>query len=138
MARFCANCGTEVDESAVFCPTCGQAIDQAAEVAIPPAPSWPERVPDDEPDDLVAEPAGSDVAPSWVAADPTEPVGVPPSDEPAWIDEAPRADEDHGPLPPQPPSSVTGSRASTRAGGTSINVPVTWPVTLSAWLIGVG
>ena len=24
MARFCPNCGTEVDEHAVFCPTCGQ------------------------------------------------------------------------------------------------------------------
>ena len=24
MTRFCANCGTEVDDNAVFCPTCGQ------------------------------------------------------------------------------------------------------------------
>ena len=36
MARFCANCGTEVDESAIFCPTCGQPIDEAAETEMPP------------------------------------------------------------------------------------------------------
>ena len=40
--RFCPNCGTEVDETALFCPTCGQAIDQAAETAMPAAPAWPE------------------------------------------------------------------------------------------------
>ena len=28
-ARFCPNCGTEVDETPRFCPTCGQPIDQA-------------------------------------------------------------------------------------------------------------
>ena len=40
--RFCPNCGTEVDETAVFCPTCGQAIGQAAETEMPAAPAWPE------------------------------------------------------------------------------------------------
>ena len=38
MVRFCPNCGTEVDESAVFCPTCGQAIDQEAEIDMPGRP----------------------------------------------------------------------------------------------------
>jgi zinc-ribbon domain len=27
MARFCPNCGTEIDESALFCPSCGQPIE---------------------------------------------------------------------------------------------------------------
>src|SRR3990170_1408245 len=27
MSRYCASCGTEVDDTAVFCPTCGQPID---------------------------------------------------------------------------------------------------------------
>ena len=31
MARFCPNCGTEVEDTAVYCPTCGQAIDQSTE-----------------------------------------------------------------------------------------------------------
>lgn len=42
MARYCASCGTEVDETALFCPTCGQPIDQETETAIPPAPAWPD------------------------------------------------------------------------------------------------
>lgn len=45
MNRFCANCGTEVDETAVFCPTCGQPIDQDVESELPPAPAWPEPEP---------------------------------------------------------------------------------------------
>ena len=44
MARFCPNCGTEVDDTAVFCPTCGQPIDQASETEIPAAPAWPDPV----------------------------------------------------------------------------------------------
>jgi zinc-ribbon domain len=27
MVRFCPNCGTEIDESALFCPSCGQSIE---------------------------------------------------------------------------------------------------------------
>jgi hypothetical protein len=46
MLRSCANCGTEVDETAVFCPTCGQPIDQDVETEIPPAPSWPDPEPE--------------------------------------------------------------------------------------------
>ena len=42
MSRYCPNCGTEVDETAVFCPTCGQPIDEAMETEIPAAPAWPE------------------------------------------------------------------------------------------------
>jgi hypothetical protein len=45
VARFCASCGTEVDETAIFCPTCGQPIDQETESAIPPAPAWPDPPP---------------------------------------------------------------------------------------------
>jgi hypothetical protein len=46
MLRSCANCGTEVDETAMFCPTCGQPIDQDVETEIPPAPSWPDPEPE--------------------------------------------------------------------------------------------
>ncbi|HEX9610225.1 MAG TPA: zinc-ribbon domain-containing protein [Candidatus Limnocylindria bacterium] len=31
MTRFCPNCGTEIDESALFCPSCGQPIEAPAE-----------------------------------------------------------------------------------------------------------
>ena len=53
MVRFCANCGTEVDDTAVFCPTCGQPIDQEVEPEMPAAPAWPEpeqRAPAPEPE----------------------------------------------------------------------------------------
>jgi hypothetical protein len=69
MTRFCASCGTEVDDTAIFCPTCGQPIDQQVESAIPPAPAWP--------DPGEAAPASSGPA-AGVGAPPG-----PPPDEPA-------------------------------------------------------
>ena len=145
MVRFCANCGTEVDETAVFCPTCGQAIDQAAEVAIPPAPSWPERVPEEELDDLPPAPAGSDVTPSWSQPEAPPPAAAPYSDEPPAVEEARDAPVEPA-APPMPPPPLraqsgtgrSGGRPNARPGGPSVNVPFTWPVTLSAWLIGIG
>jgi hypothetical protein len=121
MARYCANCGTEVDETAVFCPTCGQPIDQAAETEIPAAPAWPD--PAREPEGSYA-PAGDQVG------DEVEPR----MEDPTRVEAAP-------PPPPVPPPAV----APPAPGGTAprheprqLNLPVTWPVTLSAWLIGVG
>ena len=144
MVRYCANCGTEVDETAVFCPTCGQAIDQAAEVAVPPAPSWPERVPDEELDELPPAPIGSDVAPSWPAPErPPPPAAAPHYEERRPIDDDARDTAVEQPAPPPPSQRAPdGGRAmsgpNVRPGRTSVNLPLTWPVTLSAWLIGVG
>ena len=49
MARYCGNCGTEVDDTAVFCPTCGQPVDDSTASDIPPAPAWPDAAPADAP-----------------------------------------------------------------------------------------
>jgi hypothetical protein len=64
VTRFCASCGTEVDDTAIFCPTCGQPIDQETESAIPPAPAWP---------DPIEAPASGGAQP----AEPTRPIEVP-------------------------------------------------------------
>jgi hypothetical protein len=102
--RYCPNCGTEVDETAVFCPTCGQAIDQAAETEMPAAPAWPEPA---------AAPEGPPPSQQWEAAA-----------DPARTEDRPQT-------PPPPPGAA-------EASGPSVNVPLTLPVTLSGWLIGVG
>lgn len=113
MSRFCANCGTEVEDLAVFCPTCGQPIDQASETEIPAAPAWPDQAPVE-----VEAPAPVPAAAPSHWEEPTR-TEVPPPPTPA-----PAA----GP-PPQP---------ADRRGAPPINVPITMPVTLSAWLIGGG
>ena len=122
MARFCANCGTEIEDSAVFCPTCGQPIDQATETEIPPAPAWPDQEPEQpaerQPDD-------------------------PPRDDNARFEEPTRAEE--AALPPPVASAAPPSRPAAaarpphdRPAQAPIRLPVTMPVTLSAWLIGGG
>jgi hypothetical protein len=127
MSRFCPNCGTEVDDTAVFCPTCGQPIDQAAEAEMPAAPAWPEP-PEVQPD----------------AAQPAEPV-EPPA---AWSDAAAQPGSDEAAQPSaRPREDVTSVEAQPAAApppgrgepaGPAINLPLTMPVTLSSWLIGVG
>ena len=109
--RYCPNCGTEVDESAVFCPTCGQPIDQAAETEMPAAPAWPEA--SDAPDTR----RRPTRRPQRAAAHP----------------DADRSDQDAqtAPVTPPPPASAAPT-------GPSVDVPLTLPVTLSGWLIGVG
>ena len=152
MARFCANCGTEVDETAVFCPTCGQPIDQDVESEMPAAPAWPEpetpaRPPEAEP--VAAQPEtpqtwapDDDVdvqrrvepqmregyVPSDVVGEPGEPSRV----EPTRVEarpEFPRPPEVRADAPPPSPAAPTGP---------AIDLPITTPVTLSAWLIGIG
>ena len=120
MARFCANCGTEVEDQAVFCPTCGQPIDQAAEVSMPAAPAWPEQVADERPPTAAVE---SSPAPRY--------------EEPTRIEEPPRPAESAAAPPPPPPAAAPVPLAVDRPGP-EINLPVTMPVTLSAWLIGGG
>jgi len=113
MSRFCANCGTEVEDLAVFCPTCGQPIDEAAETEIPAAPAWPDQAPDQA---EAPAPAAAAAAPHW--------------DEPTRTDVPP-------PPPPSPGAEPSPQPADRRAPP-PVSVPVTMPVTLSAWLIGGG
>lgn len=137
MARFCPNCGTEVDDTAVFCPTCGQAIDQEVEAQMPAAPAWPDPEPPAAP---VPEPF-TDRAPA-PAYEPERPVP-----ERAWPD-APTADErtrlEERPPPAEPagrPPPASHSGGPTRpaaSAGRAFELPLTMPVTLSAWLIGGG
>jgi hypothetical protein len=134
--RFCGNCGTEVDDDASFCPSCGRAIDSGVgggstdqTAAIPAAPAWP--APPREPVD--APPAAADEgAPAEQSPDP-EPVPAPP---PPAASDVP---------PPGPPPPAADSRPAARApgagapqSGTQIDLPITWPVTMSGWLIGGG
>jgi hypothetical protein len=117
--RYCPNCGTEVDETAVFCPTCGQPIDQAAETEMPAAPAWPDasEAPDAPPPPAPrAEPPPAHWGAAAVEPDVTE-------------------DRAQTPPPAAPPPPPPASAAS---AGPSVNVPLTMPVTLSGWLIGVG
>ena len=153
MTRFCANCGTEVDDTAAFCPTCGQPLDEAAELEMPPAPSWPESpptagapAPPRVRDELAAAPEARPPAPRadapapWpdspvpqptpaYAEPPTQPV-VPPSAAPPPQMPSPAAPAWNASPPPPP--------AATAAPAAGIDLPITWPVTLSGWLIGGG
>lgn len=181
MTRYCANCGTEVDESAIFCPTCGQPIEQDTETEMPAAPAWPEPepraaaapspgprsepLPEPEPEPLpVPEPpaaapmsAPAEESPRWQGDDSAD-VAAPSAgpaiaasrsyrDEPARDAppvERPAARTEAQPVSPAPPPSApppgaSGTeRPSGRASGPAASVPFTAPVTLSAWLIGVG
>ena len=122
MARFCPNCGTEVEDQAVFCPTCGQPIDQATETEVPAAPAWPEQ-------------PVEEVAPRE-AVDERSPTRF---EEPTRIDEPPRPAEGAATPPPPPPSAAAPiPPAADRPATPPVNVPITMPVTLSAWLIGGG
>jgi hypothetical protein len=143
MARFCGSCGTEVDETAVFCPTCGQPIDQGAEAEIPAAPAWPDPAVTDTPDRR---------APGWRAdGEPPRPA-TPAAREPEPVPEAPTRVEQRPPEPelvdrqpdrppehaePEPAPGTAPERGRDR-GLPEVNLPITMPVTLSAWLIGVG
>jgi hypothetical protein len=141
MARFCGNCGTEVDETAVFCPTCGQPIDQASETEFPAAPAWPD--PPREPASPVREervapqdaalPAREERAAQsdWSAsASDDEPVArVPRAEDPTRVEAGVR---------PPDPASQPPLPAHVPPREPTVTVPVTWPVMLSGWLIGGG
>lgn len=102
MTRSCANCGTEVDDSAVFCPSCGEPIEERDTADLPPAPAWPDPAPEE---------------PTATRG------GTPPPD----ADTAPRR-----------ASRGRSARGGGQAASRIPSIPVTWPVTLSGWLIGVG
>lgn len=147
MTRFCANCGTEVDDNAVFCPTCGQPIDQATETEMPPAPSWPDpepraSQPADEPPEPAEQPPRDDGG--WATEPDREP--PPPRDDDAAdvtrvVEPQPAPDAEAAPTPsrdaPQE-RAATPPPASREPAGPAVNLPLTMPVTLSAWLIGGG
>jgi hypothetical protein len=123
MSRYCPNCGTEVDETAAFCPTCGQPIDQATEMEIPPAPAWPDHV-------RPAAASGAREAEPQQTAAPAETGDA----ADAWVEEPTRVEE---PPPPPPPAQPAAAPAGRPPRG-EVDLPVTMPVMLSAWLIGVG
>jgi len=138
MARYCANCGTEVDETAIFCPTCGQPIDQAAETEMPAAPAWPEPASTPRAAEPSAEPAARWSAPS------------PEDDEPTRVEARPDGAGSVSAVPPpvapvapaasEPPARSIPPRApaADRPTRPPMELPITMPVTLSAWLIGGG
>ena len=120
MARFCAKCGTEVEESAVFCPTCGQPIQPEVEAEIPPAPDWPDQALADR------QPPASEQARTRA--------GDPRSEEPTRAEQAPPTAAD------RPPDRAVPPPAAGRPGPAPapVSLPITMPVMLSAWLIGGG
>ena len=174
MSRYCASCGTEVDDTAIFCPTCGQPIDQEVETAIPPAPGWPDpsdaaaaEDPYGAPTRPFEPPADAPPAPGrgWSAAPNAEPEPepVPRQPEPIRPVSERRATPDaEAPMPPEraaaPPSAPapvdrTPAPASAPAAPAApapaqpsptstasplASLPITAPVTLSGWLVGVG
>ena len=119
MTRYCPSCGTEVDDAALFCPSCGNPI-EAGSARAKPEPAAAPVAPRPEPDEAPA-----------VAAAPATPVGEPE----ARTEPHPRATSPSAPEAAHPPRPApVGAARSDR----QIDVPVTWPVTLSGWLIGVG
>lgn len=129
--HFCPNCGTEVEADARFCPTCGTTLDnEAADAAeagaeLPAAPAWPppqsqaETPPDDPPtmtDAPAAPVAGPGSAPEPLGAGTAAPATAPAPD----------------------PSVAAQSAATQPPGGPPMELPITWPTTLSGWLIGAG
>ncbi|MGH2401718.1 MAG: zinc-ribbon domain-containing protein [Candidatus Limnocylindria bacterium] len=126
MARFCPNCGTEVEDTAVFCPTCGQAIDQATETEIPAAPAWPDQPPADAEPPPRVETAVDD---AWASR----------YEEPTRAEQAPPAPAvEAPPPPPSPPPDAQRPGGPVERPSPPVSLPVTMPLTLSAWLIGGG
>ncbi|HEX7171045.1 MAG TPA: zinc ribbon domain-containing protein [Candidatus Limnocylindria bacterium] len=148
MARFCPSCGTEVDETAVFCPTCGQPIDQDAETQMPAAPAWPEPderarpvEPAPEPPPAAAVPPVDDRAAGWERGETPLREGYVPSDitgdEPSHVEPTRVEPRPEFPRPPDPRVDP-GPESRPEAGRPAVDLPITMPVTLSAWLIGIG
>ena len=188
-SRFCATCGTEVDETAAFCPTCGQPLDEAAELQMPPAPAWPEPEPRSPafapraPDAASSPPARDEVTREVPGAAGYEPAGHEPAgyEAPGRGAEPPPAEGYREPVaprpdflaereeasrwgepspstpppppaaaapppppppaaaaPPPPPAAAVPPQAGSAPAGPTIDLPITWPVTLSGWLIGGG
>jgi hypothetical protein len=111
MIHYCPNCGTEVDETAAFCPTCGQPLDEVREDVQSSAPDT--GVPA-QPSD---EPSPTHRAPAAPNADAVEPMRAHEAEAPSAAGGAPSGPQTQS-LP-------------------RVELPITWPVMLSGWLIGV-
>lgn len=149
LTRYCPNCGTEVDETAVFCPTCGQPVDEAAETQIPPAPAWPEPPRDVTPaptararieeESAASEPdlpEATDQATAQMDEPEPEPEARPAPPQPS---EPSRGDEQPADRPaPESPPAARPAAAGREEPARAPRVQVTPPVTLSGWLIGGG
>jgi zinc ribbon protein len=129
--RFCPSCGTEVDADARFCPTCGITLEDDQGPDLPPAPAWPRP----EARGSAAETATSEAV---AAADQLEPAGGDGADA---AGSGPEPDpEPH----PEPPSAPAGARPEVRPAApapaveSAVELPFTWPTTVSGWLIGIG
>ncbi len=109
MIHYCPNCGTEVDETAAFCPTCGQPLDEVREAdRATTADGTAPRI------------AEQPAAPQPAESPPPEPV------------DATRA---HPAEPPPAGAPPSGPQTSSLP---RVELPITWPVMLSGWLIGMG
>ena len=122
MTRYCGNCGTEVDDTAVFCPTCGQPIDEGVASEIPAAPAWPGAAPDDDRASDAASPAPP-VEPEPNAMPPERPEPEPEPDPPAehWreagrrdLGAAPAAEADDAPTRVEQRPPPTGDDVESR------------------------
>ncbi len=92
--------------------------------AIPPAPDWPAPAPEEEPEpEMTPEPEM-----------PSEPE-MPPVREAA---PPPPALEPPPPAPPTPAGGPGPHQGASPSPRPAVVLPVTWPVTLSGWLIGAG
>jgi hypothetical protein len=131
MTRFCGNCGTEVDDTAAFCPTCGQPLDEAAEIEMPPAPAWPERPATPQPPSDAAAAAPPPSAEPERGPEPERSAAY----EPTQPTAAPHAAPPPSGSPAPPPAAPAGHQ---QPASPAIELPITWPVTLSGWLIGGG
>lgn len=118
--RYCPSCGTEVDADARFCPTCGITLDDDAQPELPAAPGWPQAQPAHD----AGEPGPAETAD--LNAVPEAAVPEAPEPPPAAAAAQPPRVEPAQPVPAAPPAEA------------GIDLPFTWPTTLSGWLIGIG
>jgi hypothetical protein len=139
--RYCPSCGTEVDADARFCPTCGITLEDEAQPELPAAPGWPQPGPahgegGPEPAEANDDDGAAETANLTAVPEPAVPGGASPAPEPearpapepgtaAAVSPPPRI-EPAQPVPPAPPPEA------------GIDLPFTWPTTLSGWLIGIG
>jgi predicted nucleic acid-binding Zn ribbon protein len=133
--RFCPSCGTEIEGDARFCPTCGTPLEADEDLSSAPTRTM-ERAGGGT--DAETEPPSASTWPP-----PPEPVAAPEPVAEHDADAGPmRASEDRPqpepaqPPPPTLPPPTVGGAAATGDGG--IDLPFSWPTTLSGWLIGGG
>ncbi len=111
-------------DEARFCPTCGTVlVEDAEQTELPPAPAWPDR---EEPSESAR--AAQPEPEEQLTLEPEEPV------EATAASAADRATESEPATEPEPPPPP----ATAPAQASGMDLPITWPTTLSGWLIGVG